>query len=247
MLARSHSVFYLRHCQADVEDALAGAGRDQGRAFPLDNGISALRWPSPAKAPDSKRILWAASLLRWKRPDIMVNAMAQLGAVAGAEAHMCFIRPEKTGVDALEPDYSVPNIFWHESPDNLDTIRQGCSLFVSTAESEPFGLSILEAMAAGLCVLIPQDGAFWDTELVHGRNCIKYRPGCTADLSCKLQQLLDHPHDIQRIANAGRRKADQYKAEKAFSDLVATVCSLAAGDTGQAPATSVKSVSEGHV
>ncbi|MGL4418260.1 MAG: glycosyltransferase, partial [Plesiomonas shigelloides] len=110
---------------------------------------------------------------------------------------------------------------WHEAPADLDAIRRSCSVFVSTSEREPFGLSVLEALAAGLCVLIPQDGAFWDQQLEHGVSCIKYRPMDAEDLALQLQTLALSPAQIQAIGLRGQSRAAAFRAEQTYAPVLA--------------------------
>lgn len=102
---------------------------------------------------------------------------------------------------------------WHESPGNLDDIRANASIFVSTSRREPFGLSILEALAAGLCVVIPRDGAYWDRTLTDGVSCVGYRSGDPDDLNEKIRYLLENRDVTRRSAKGGQEVAARYRAE----------------------------------
>jgi glycosyltransferase involved in cell wall biosynthesis len=118
---------------------------------------------------------------------------------------------------------SIPGVTWRRQPDNLDQVRAGCNIFVSTSSKEPFGLSILESLAAGLCVVIPQDSAYWDRQLINNINCIKYIPGSAESLAKAIQTLLDHPSRIRRIGTAGSFFAEHYRAESCYQHIVATL------------------------
>jgi len=113
----------------------------------------------------------------------------------------------------------VNGINWYESPSNLDEIRRSNSIFISTSKREPFGLSILEALAAGLCVVIPSDGAYWDHRLIHNKNCIKYTPGDASDLAHVLRDLQANPNRLNRIALTGKLVAQQYRASVRYKNI----------------------------
>ncbi len=129
------------------------------------NGLSSKRSPKQAN-PISNRVFWYASLLKWKNVDLLLDAM-KLDDSCHLNATICYIKPNIEGVECSEPDFNQSNISWHESPENLDELRAQCGVFVSTSNNEPFGLSILEALAAGMCVVIPHDDSYWDRVLTH--------------------------------------------------------------------------------
>jgi glycosyltransferase involved in cell wall biosynthesis len=111
------------------------------------------------------------------------------------------------------------NVRWYESPDRLDRLRAESDIFVSTSSHEPFGLSILEAMAAGLCVIIPADGAYWDQQLKDGIDCVKYRPGDALDLAEKIMVTREDPNRVERIGDSARRLASNYCAEWLYAPI----------------------------
>lgn len=217
-LIRAHKVFYLRSshdslCSAIDANSLSKLHDKRFTAF--DNGIRFNDWPSQAQIGEPK-LLWCASLLQWKRLDVLAVALRKLGYDEMIPTEICYIKPKQS----LMPVCHLPNDLilttFHEQPDNLDAIRRSCSIFVSTSENEPFGLSILEALAAGLCVLIPSDGAYWDKVLHHDQNCIKYQP---TDSDSLLRALLLVARDDERrarIARQGMMVAKHYRAEHCY-------------------------------
>ena len=79
---------------------------------------------------------------------------------------------------------------------------------------------MLEALAAGLCVVIPKDGAYWDRVLTDGKSCIKYRPGDPDDLSQKIRYLLLIRGESRRIGECGQKIAARYRAEEVYRNIV---------------------------
>lgn len=181
----------------------------------LENGLSASQWPSQCQY-RYPRVLWAASLLKWKGLDTFVNALQQLSDEKRPQTHICYIRPQKTALPVTSAPQKIHAVSWHEAPDDLDQIRASTNIFVSSSSQEPFGLSILEAMAAGHCILLPADGAYWDKVLEDGINCIKYTPHDATELAIKLYLISQSLGQIRLIGMAAAKLAKQYKAEKQY-------------------------------
>ncbi|WP_096085990.1 glycosyltransferase [Agaribacterium haliotis] len=184
----------------------------------LKNGLAEHCWPSQRQVSFEKlRLYWCASLLKWKGLDVFIEAVKLAEHTACAEIH--YIKPKNTELSTSRAPVSHGNITAREQPHNLDLLRSQQNIFVSTSDNEPFGLSILEALAAGLLVVIPKDGAYWDQRLSDKQNCIKYPAGVTG-LSRTISWMENNKSELEGIANAGRQQADYYRAEYCFSDAV---------------------------
>lgn len=234
-LTRANKTFFLESClpsmkqamsrflnktvHQDCGDTLAEHSITPPRYVRFSNGLSEKHWPTPCsyKRP---RLFWAASTLKWKGLDQLLEAIRLVPDKHKLHCDICYIRPNNIALAQSEVHVNIPNVSWYEQPHDLDHIRAQCSLFVSTSKNEPFGLSILEALAAGLCVLIPSDNAYWDTHLTHEVTCIKYSPESTASLVKAITELLIHPERIQRIGMAGQHYAKRYRAETCYHPIV---------------------------
>ena len=74
-------------------------------------------------------------------------------------------------------------------------------------------------MAAGHCVLIPADGAYWDRTLVDDTNCIKYTTGDANDLANKLFSLSRDTARIRRLGEAASDIAGNYRAITQYATI----------------------------
>ena len=218
---------FLSICRQSLRNAMLRVStEDNTQAFlqskkcvEFVNGLPAEQWPSPTQA-KSASVFWAASLLKWKGMSVFEEAVHETLKHVKFSTKICFIRPEfsQLEVDPVPKENNWISVY--ESPENLDEIRRSCSIFVSTSDNEPFGLSILEALAAGLCVVIPADGAYWDGVLTHGENCIKYTPGCAENLSDVLTCLTSTLTEVDRIGVNGRTIAEKYRCENVYAKIV---------------------------
>lgn len=230
-LSVSDRTFFLPSAHPSIQKALSTVGLSDERwrkkqiVSEFENGICKNQWPSPCqyKIPT---ILWASSLLKWKGLDILIDALGKIRAENRPNTHICFIKPLDTLLPISNHHIDIENIKWHEEPKNLDQIRASSNIFVSTSQNEPFGLSILEAMASGHCVMIPADNAYWDKTLSHNKSCIKYAPQDTDDLRSKIQFLQDNPDVIQRIGMCAKNISRKYKAEDLHQPIISAISKL---------------------
>lgn len=207
----------MHHTHSEKKEAYF----EKPNIVPMHNGLASRYWPSKIQSHvKTANILWAASLLKWKRLDLFTDAVNRLQKKSHFYTHVCYIKPKSCALEQCQVPQANSTQKVYEQPKNLDSIRSGCNIFVSTSYQEPFGLSILEAMAAGLCVVIPADGAYWDSVLTDGINCVKYLPEDSHDLSKKLTYLIDHIHIAHKIGETSYHLAKDYRAGKTYLPLI---------------------------
>lgn len=182
------------------------------------NGLSAHNWPTPIQH-YRPVLFWAASLLHWKGLDTLLNALKKFDDTDRPETHICYIRPADTTLAVSSAPINISKVHWHENPANLDQLRSKASIFISTSKEEPFGLSILEAMASGHCVLVPADGAYWDQVLNDDINCIKYTPDNPLDLANKILALSQNMDKVKALGTAAMKVAKYYRAEICYRPI----------------------------
>ena len=225
-LQKADQVYYLESSRNALLTALATL--DDSPELPasrfslLQNGLPNEGWPSLCQK-EQPVIYWAASLLKWKGLEILLKALKQLDTAERPTSHICYIRPQGTTLAVSQAPVEIKSVDWHHAPKNLDEIRASSNIFVSTSDKEPFGLSILEAMAAAHCIVIPADGAYWDRTLEDGIECIKYRPGDSQDLANKLRELSQNMQRVKELGAAAFCKAQQYRAEKCLKEITQTL------------------------
>ncbi|MCH2058098.1 MAG: glycosyltransferase [Thalassotalea sp.] len=166
-------------------------------------------------------LFWCASLLNWKRLDLFLAAVSRASRLVGkpVSANICYILPKDSQHVYWLPGPMPRNIKFYQQPENLDEIRASSSIFISSSENEPFGLSVLESMAAGLTVVIPHDDAYWDKELEEGKDCFKYTAGDENSLAHALAQLVKDAELRMCIGKAGQEHAQHYSAKTCYQQI----------------------------
>ncbi|NMP32109.1 glycosyltransferase family 4 protein [Thalassotalea sp. M1531] len=167
-------------------------------------------------------LFWCASLLPWKRLDVFLEAISILRnkyKMTHVCANICYIKPPSSEYRVELPDNTNNQIRFKEKPDNLPDIRARSAIFISTSEEEPFGLSILESLSAKLAVVIPEDGAYWDTQLTDNLNCLKFKPNNPNHLAKQLYVLINNPPMLRQIAANGYIHSLRYSSQACYSQI----------------------------
>ncbi|WP_117233930.1 glycosyltransferase family 4 protein [Vibrio maerlii] len=224
-LKQGHQTFYLPSSKSSINTLLSKQkDKDLPEYFvPFTNGIPESHWPSVRNSDSNNfstlKLFWAASLLKWKGLDLLIQAHHLTSKQTLLSTSVCYIKPQNSYVEQSEAPQLVRDIKWFEEPENLDEIRANCDVFVSTSHSEPFGLSVLESMAAGLLVVIPRDGAYWDKTLTDHQNCVKYVPNDVESLAKALVEIAQHRDQYQSIARHGYKLAKTYTAKRCYQQI----------------------------
>lgn len=226
-LNAANEIHYLSSTKDSLQTALATVSDTPSqlklpRFQVMENGLPENNWPVSCQ---TRRpvIFWAASLLKWKGLNTLLTALIQIETGQRPETHICFIRPEETTLPVIKAPVDIKSVHWHENPEYLNALRTAANIFVSTSKNEPFGLSILEAMATGHCVLIPADGAYWDLILTDGIDCIKYAPDDATDLAHKLLSTSRDMDRVRTLGFAAVKMASSYRAEACYASIKNTL------------------------
>jgi GT2 family glycosyltransferase/glycosyltransferase involved in cell wall biosynthesis len=182
--------------------AVCHPGVDLARFVPLP----------PAERPGQALVLGA--IVDWKRPDLALDAAALAAQRvpslrlrlaggpldAGGEELLAHLReraarPELAG----RVDISGP-------ADAAEALREATCL-LHCADSEPFGLVVLEALASARPVIAPAAGG--PAELLDDEVGRLYPPGDAAAAADRLAELLGEPGLAARLGEEGRRRAEE--------------------------------------
>ena len=102
------------------------------------------------------------------------------------------------------------------SPDDVPALLINSDIHVTTSEKETKGLTILEALAAGIPVLAPRAGGLFDSI----ENGLLFKPQDTADFTTKLKTLIDNPKLRQTMGIKAKVSVAGYSWEQATKNLL---------------------------
>lgn len=96
---------------------------------------------------------------------------------------------------------------------NISLWIEAMDMVIQPAENEPFGLSIIEAMAMGKVVIAANCGG--PKEIIEPQiNGLIFRNNDPADLAQKIEQTLDNPALVNSISREARQRAKCFSIEK---------------------------------
>jgi glycosyltransferase involved in cell wall biosynthesis len=176
-------------------------------------------------------------LQAWKGQDRLLRAQALLRQ-RGHRLHLLIVGGDSYG---LSPRYaaSLPALveqlglagevtFAGEVPDATPFIER-LDVLVNASDPEPFGIVLLEAMAAAVAVLAVASGGPLDI-VDSGRTGILARSGDPADLADALEPLLGSPELRRRLGEAGRERFMRDYTEQAVRKRFFTALENIAGN-----------------
>lgn len=117
----------------------------------------------------------------------------------------------KTKVVAIEDG-------WIDQEKEIRDLYQRSKIFVALAENEPFGLSVLEAMACGIPVIAFDEGGYKET-VMHNKTgyLISKNP---EELAEKITFLLSHPSLLSKMGKESRKIIEKnWSWDKRVKDL----------------------------
>lgn len=183
--------------------------------------------PLPVAAPP--RVLVLGALVPWKCPDLALETAALAApslpglrlTVAGpalgaaAEALLARLRdraarPDLDGVVDLRPG----------THDAAALLRE-CTCLLHCAEREPFGMALVEAMAAGRPVVAP--AAAGPAEIVDAGVGRTYPPGDAAAAAAALVDVLEQPGEAAALGRLGRARAEGRYGADAWAERLSAV------------------------
>jgi len=178
--------------------------------------------------------LWLGALVRWKRPDLALEAAA-LAARALPALRLTLAGPvidahgRELLLPALRRRSQRPDLAGRVELPGALTDGQGAlaeaSCLLHTADCEPYGMVMAEALACGLPVVAP--AACGALEIVDESCARLFTPGDAPGAARALVKVLGEPSRLARMAGAARGHAehahDLERSRREYAKLLAEV------------------------
>ena len=187
---------------------------EPGSIHVIPNGIDLSGWRE-SDGENVKRIGYLARMCHSKGLGLLVDAFIQLNdssltlAIAGTMGggDEVYVAGLKKKLEKARLDNRVewfPDLARQEK---VDFLRDLSVFSVPVVYPEAFGLYLLEAMACGVPVVMPNASAF--PEVVNSAACgVLVTPGSVGDLARGLQEMLDDP-EREVVGKKGRRAVEE--------------------------------------
>jgi GT2 family glycosyltransferase/glycosyltransferase involved in cell wall biosynthesis len=228
--ARADMSIALSHAIAGDLDPTGALG---SRLKVVHPGVDVDRFDAAAPPAEPPEVLVLGAITAWKRPDLALEACAiarrahpdlrvrLVGAPLADDGPELFSELRRRG-DAL----GFVELLGPVADPAAQLARAYCLLHC--AEREPFGMAVLEALAAGRSAVVP--AAAGPAEIVN-RSCgILYEPGDAGAAAAALASLLSDRERAAALGAAGRaRAAREFGLEQAQARYAAAVRPLLAG------------------
>jgi N-acetylglucosaminyl-diphospho-decaprenol L-rhamnosyltransferase len=163
---------------------------------------------SPVKPAE---VVVVGALVAWKRPDLALEVCTR------ARQRIPDLRLRFVGasLDGGLPSWAerARGVEFAGAVDDVAPELARASCLLHCGEREPFGLAVLEALAAGRPAIVPDSAG--PAEVVDDTCAIRYPPGDAAAAADALVRVLSDPELALRMGAAGRRRAERF-------DLVAS-------------------------
>jgi glycosyltransferase involved in cell wall biosynthesis len=177
-----------------------------------DAFLAAGRRPSPTAA--APRLVMAGRLEDFKGPHVMLAAMPAILA-RHPDAHLILVGdgPFATELDRMAADLGVGHAVtaagWQSPAALAAAMAESHVALVPSVWPEAFGLTALEALAAGCPVVASAAGGLLDL-VRHDETGLLVPPGDAAALAAAVNRLLADPSLRTRLCHAGRDLARRY-------------------------------------
>jgi N-acetylglucosaminyl-diphospho-decaprenol L-rhamnosyltransferase len=172
-------------------------------------GVALERFALSAEPASPPEILVLGALAQWKRPDLALEAFGLLRE-RHPEARLTFVGTAFPGEEpSFAPRLNDPTGAVRLAgavPDPADELSR-CTCLLHCAEREPFGIAVVEALAAGRPAVVPD--AAGPAEIVDESCGVRYPPGDARAAADALAAVLGDPARAARMGAAGRARVAQ--------------------------------------
>ncbi|MGB9622956.1 MAG: glycosyltransferase family 4 protein [Candidatus Bathyarchaeia archaeon] len=174
-------------------------------------------------------ILWVSRLANFKEPFVLLEAIRLIKDKADFIVLLRGDGPLKSRileylrVNGLSGRVHLINRVPFKS---LPRLYRSSSFLVHTCSREPFGLAVLEAMASGLPVVVPDSGGAAE---VAGNAALRYYPGEAEKLADKILSILGDDELYTSLSAKSLKRAESFSWVKSAGEYLKVYSRIAGG------------------
>lgn len=206
----SRRVWRRASAVTSVSEHLKSLARRTADDLPIDvigNGVDTTLF-SPGPAPEAFSVLFVGRLIERKRVDLLLRAFRDLGA-RNERCRLVIVGdgPERQALEelcrgaGLDGQVSFRGVL---STSEIRSVYRSSSVFVMPAVQEGMSNAVLEAMAAGLPVIMTDTGG---SDVIRGNGMI-VEAGDDESLRAAIARYMEDPNRVRRHGEASRRLAE---------------------------------------
>jgi len=174
-------------------------------------------------------VLFAAKFQKRKRADDLIRAAAVLQA-AGIEFHLMLVGSgeQEARLKAMSAELELARVsfpgFANQSV--LPDLYAACDVFVLPSDNETWGLTVNEAMCAGLPIVASAEIGCADDLVKNGVNGHSFETGDIEGLAGALRPILCDPSLRKRMSTASRELISHWSHKECLDGVRAAVAGL---------------------
>lgn len=231
------------HVTSDREAASVRSWRAAATVVCIPNGIDAGTAPTiggAAGRPGSPSILFVGRIHPIKRLDLLVDAFVRVRREYPG-TRLVIAGPDEAGLRAdltARAGNAALSIHWTGQVTNeqRNTLLAEANALVLCSDSESFGLSVLEAMSAGVPVVVT-DTCGWNDVGAHGAGFVV--PQHPDAIASALGRIIQHPAQAAEIGRRGQALVERrYLWDTIAREFMLTYTEVARSRPALQPATS---------
>lgn len=216
-----------------AEETRALSGK---RVVTIENGIDLRKFRRAPRRHDPVRpvrIVHVGRIVRLKGQDILIDAVHACVA-RGLDVECTLVGAPSDGGFLAELEAQIARlglgsrVRFEIGRTDIETIFADQDIFVLPSREEGFGIAIIEAMAAGLPVVVAAVGGARNI-VQHGENGLLFERGSASGLADGVMALINDPALGARLAASGALAAQRFDIQRAIDAQVALYRALVSG------------------
>jgi glycosyltransferase involved in cell wall biosynthesis len=201
----------------------------------IPNPIALSRYPFRLRAAPPPRIVWLRAFHRIYRPELAPAVLAEVLA-SHPDATLTMVGPDKGDGSLAETRAAATaagvadrmTIVGGVAKEDVPRALSGGEIFLNTTDVDNTPVSVLEAMACGLCVVTTDAGGIPDLA-TDGENAIVVSRGDPRALARAVVRVVEDARLSARISRGGRVTAERCDVPRVLETWSALLADVAAG------------------